>query len=436
MTILQALDSARTVSPQVVVAGWESTTPESSLSVSQDFLEGARTLVATIANGAIAASNGAAWIGAVPLPGEKRALLDLLGFDLYSGATGIALFLGAFAQLTGSGECRNLALAGLAPWVHQLRGCESARGLATAMGIGGGTGLGSAAYSLVRLGSLLQEPALLEDARSVATLITEQRIDSDRFLDVVAGAAGAIFGLLAVYRACQDRTALEKAVRCGQHLVRNQTYGMQGARAWRTTPGKALTGFSHGAAGIALALLRLYKATDNRVYLSAALEGIAYERSVFSPAHRNWPDFRSESDPDAAPDFPCKWCHGAAGIGLARVSGLNVLDDLEIRDEVRAALEAVAKFPIDAFDHLCCGNFGRVEFLLESGYRLGDRGLIALARQRAHQLLDRAKRHGGFAWSAGNDSQNASFFTGASGVGYCLLRLIDPSALPCAMSWE
>lgn len=52
---------------------------------------------------------------------------------------------------------------------------------------------------------------------------------------------------------------------------------------------RPLAGFSHGAAGIALALLRLHASRPEPAFLQAARDGVAFERAVFSPEERNWP---------------------------------------------------------------------------------------------------------------------------------------------------
>ena len=112
-----------------------------------------------------------------------------MDFDLYGGTCGVALFLAAaerFAPGSGYGE---LALAALRPLQTMLD--RRPDRLAETMGIGGASGLGSVAYSLLLVSRLLDEPALLEEARRVADLISEERIASDRVLDVIGGAAGA-----------------------------------------------------------------------------------------------------------------------------------------------------------------------------------------------------------------------------------------------------
>jgi lantibiotic modifying enzyme len=90
-------------------------------------------------------------------------------------------------------------------------------------------------------------------------------------------------------------------------------------RAWPTLNGRLLTGFSHGAAGIAYALTRLYEITCKDTLLGAAQEAVEYERSVFMADFDNWPDlcYSEPMEVDTS-----AWCHGATGIGLSRLVSL------------------------------------------------------------------------------------------------------------------
>ena len=264
----------------------------------------ARVFAAVLEREAFRRGGGAAWVGAVPLPGEGRVQLEVIGHGLYSGASGVALFLAALDRVTGTGGYRDLALAALHPLRNELRSREGGLRLARGMGIGGGAGLGSVIYALVRIASLLDEGALMEDAGRAAALITSDRIAADRTLDVMAGAAGAILGLLALYRACHDDLALELATACGHPLLAKQGAAAAGGRAWRTIGDTLLTGFSHGAAGIGYALLKLYEATADRAILAAALDGLGYERGAFSVEEGNWPDLREFPGSGGGRHFP------------------------------------------------------------------------------------------------------------------------------------
>jgi hypothetical protein len=285
------------------------------------FVASALKVAEAIRSRAIRAEDGsAAWIAAQYLVQAERYQLQPMDYDLYGGTCGVAVFLAAaerFAPGSGYGE---LALAAVRPLQSMLD--RRPDRLAETMGIGGAAGLGSVAYSLLCVSRLLDEPDLLEEARRIALLISEERIASDQVLDVIGGAAGTILGLTALYEAVPDREILERAIACGEHLLETRTENETGHRAWVTDEGLRTTGYSHGTAGIVYALLRLYEHTRDARLLETAKEAIAYEDTQYSPENRNWIDIAKPGEPD----YKWQWCRGAPGIGLARLGGLAVLD--------------------------------------------------------------------------------------------------------------
>lgn len=76
----------------------------------------ARLFAVALHRQAIREGSGAAWIGAVPLPGEEWAQLQVISHDMYAGTSGIALFLSALYRLTGEPCDRELALAAFEPF--------------------------------------------------------------------------------------------------------------------------------------------------------------------------------------------------------------------------------------------------------------------------------------------------------------------------------
>ncbi|MEQ8538204.1 MAG: lanthionine synthetase LanC family protein [Coleofasciculus sp. D1-CHI-01] len=59
---------------------------------------------------------------------------------------------------------------------------------------------------------------------------------------------------------------------------------------------------------------------------------MAYERSLFSPGVGNWPDLREfettvRSGNPGRVNYMTAWCHGATGIGLARLRSMPHLED-------------------------------------------------------------------------------------------------------------
>jgi lantibiotic modifying enzyme len=262
-------------------------------------------------------------------------------------------------------------------------------------------------------------------------------IAADKELDIIHGSAGAILGLLPLYKVTGNATVLEKAIACGQHLLTHQISHEGAPKAWKSFGETPFTGFSHGAAGISYALLRLYTVTQDCSYLEAALEGIEYERSVFSESNANWPDFRRLGQ-TGQPSFLVQWCHGAAGIGLGRLGRLEVVKTPEIEREIEIALQTTQRYGLQAIDHLCCGNLGRVEVLLVGAQRCSRLDWYQVALQNATNVVARAKRTGAYQLfpNLPNSVFNPGFFPGTVGIGYQLLRLAQPEQLPSVLLWE
>jgi type 2 lantibiotic biosynthesis protein LanM len=378
------------------------------------------------------------WIGLGYLPQAERFQLEALGHSLVDGRSGIALFLAALAHVTADPGYTRLAVRTLQPLRRQIQTLdESSRArFAQAYGIGGASGLASLCYSLVKCATWLEDESLLSDAVTVCNLITKQRIAEDRHLDVMSGAAGTILGILPLYRATRDPRILDVAVDCARHLIEHQQRSAPGARAWQTQWDRPLTGFSHGAAGIAYALLRLYSVTRSTALHESAMQGIEYERSVFSHSQSNWPDFRRNAFADQH-ECATKWCHGATGIGLARVGSLPLTDDPRIKDEIEIALQTTVEFDLHAIDHLCCGNLGRIETLLVAGQRLAREDWTRIAHLNAANVIARAQERHAYHLFPNLPTSvfHPGFFAGTAGIGYQLLRLADAD-LPCVLLWE
>lgn len=383
---------------------------------------------------AIRGTDGVTWIGTLPLA-EDRVEVSDIGYSLYSGSAGVALFLAAYARATGSKPIRAFARDALRPLRDRLASHESRRQFARTAGIGGASGLGGIVYAMTTIARLLDDDDILSDAQRVACLISKEAISADKRLDVLDGSAGTLLSLLALHRLRPNDDLLETAVHCGRHLLQRQTDGDPAGRAWITSADHALTGFSHGAAGIAYALLRLDTVDSSEDWQQAALAAIGFETALYAPREQNWPDLRTFGD-DCGPQFTCQWCHGATGIGLARLGGLDGHDTAAIRQDIEAAIERTMRMQRGPVDSMCCGNFGRLEFLFTAAHRLRRNELIEPALSRASELVDAARETGSYGWTFGDDRFNPGFFSGLSGAGYSLLRLDQPELLPSILLWD
>jgi len=419
-------------------------------SPAERFRAEADRIAAELSRYAIRRGPGAAWIGLDWLGDSEVFQLVCLGPDLYNGSTGIALFLAAHAAATGAEESGELALAGIAHVRKSLKSRNAPR-LARTLGIGGATGLGSIVYALAAMAKLLDRRDLLADAQAAAALFTEALIAADKQLDVMGGAAGAALALLRLYRDSGAADVLGRAVKCGEHLLAQPRIGPPGRRIWvgqglgANAAAHGLNGMSHGAAGFAYALASLAAAAGREDFAAAASECLAFEDSSYDAERHNWPDLRGTG----APTWPCQWCHGAPGIGLARLamarlgapqSGGRRPAVERLAADIRNAATGVAEAAAGTLDTLCCGTLGRIEFLSEAADALERPDLRALAARRLFAVLTEAAAASDYRWNSGKRQFNLGLFRGLAGVGYTLLRQArspdDGTALPNVLIWE
>ncbi|MEH1782277.1 MAG: type 2 lanthipeptide synthetase LanM family protein [Nostoc sp.] len=386
------------------------------------------------------ANNSCYWLDLAYISDAARFQLQPLNYGLYDGNCGIALFLAALDSLKNANQFHSLTLKSLESLraIIQKPNNEATQRFARNIGIGGAKGLGSIVYCLVKISQFIKDTTLLEDAERTANLIKPELIQSDREFHLMGGSAGTILGLITLYQVTKSSKVLEKAIICGQHLLKNRISLNKAYQTWKTLGDRPLTGLSCGAAGIAYALLRLYEITKDREYLEAAKEGIAYESSVFSEPDANWPDFRFCNQQNGHLKFNISWCHGASGIGLARLGGLSILKTEQIEQDIEIALQTTQNYCLQKLDSLCYGNFGRIETLLVASQKLSSPQLQAMALKQAALAVTKAEEIGAYRMLHNLSSHkfSLSFFQGIAGIGYELLRLASPEKLPSVLLWE
>jgi lantibiotic biosynthesis protein len=332
------------------------------------------------------------------LDGESIAH-GALGPDLYDGSSGIALFLWRLAKATGERIFRVTAEAAIRQALDRMPvpGC----GLYS-----GGLGILYAASEITQT----------FDPEAVS----RQAVPNRETLDVIDGSAGAIAVLL-------NLQLVEAAMAHGDVLL-SAAHRSDEGWSWKTIPAtRNLTGFSHGASGIAWALLELYSATGESRFREAALEAFRYERHCFNPTEQNWPDFR-----DRQTSFPVYWCHGAAGIALARLRAWQILKDETLLAEARIALHKAAQDTRSLSNFsLCHGRAGNADVLIYASQILQEECWLREAEKIAQAGFEQFERSR-IPWPCGLPGANETpdLMLGLSGIGYFYLRLADPVQTP------
>ena len=361
------------------------------------------------------------------------------GPDLYLGLPGIALFLGQLGAATGEARYTEVARKALFAQKQQL-----AMDTKLVSSIGSFNGWGGIIYALAHLGSLWDDSALLDEAEGYARLLPE-RIASDTMLDLIAGAAGCICSLAALARVRPAPWLEELMVACGERLLAKAEPQQQGL-GWRMplAGDRALAGISHGAAGIALALLRLYGRTGDARFRAAALGAMEFERSLFNEDDQNWPDLRAGAEPNGVDGgvnrgggqrHMLAWCHGAPGIGLARVAGLPWVDDAEVRREIDVAARSTLARGFGENHTLCHGDLGNVELLFAAARLNGDGAMEREAWRITGGIVDSIRRDGWLYGLPGN-IETPGLMAGLAGVGYGLARLARPEHFPALLTLD
>ncbi|SFQ08555.1 type 2 lantibiotic biosynthesis protein LanM [Variovorax sp. OK605] len=341
-----------------------------------------------------------------------------LGCSLYDGRAGVGLFLAALARYGAQPRFEAAARAVFEPI---LQGTYLARRTEDLDGVRGGqVGRASLLYGLHAAGVLLREPRWVEVARREARRCSAADIAENPCADWISGLSGELAALRSVLGAL-PRDRLDAGLLRLVELRRDA--GAPGG-GWWPAPDmpEGLAGAGHGVAGIVQALVRLYPGNEAAgACLDAALRSL---HARWQPRRAGWLPSAGNEAGGALPDT---WAHGSVGI-VMMTQGIDAGREAH---RVQGRSEALARLrtaPLSDWDTLATGNCGAIDMFLSLGEH-------DLALQRAHAMLARAGADGDF-HIPGHRLLRPGLCDGLAGVGYTLLRLLHPEALPCVLLLE
>lgn len=392
-------------------------------------LEAARAIGDRIADSAFRDGDRVGWLGMTFIE-ESRWQVQQIGHDLYSGYTGVALFLSQLARVTGEQRYADLARDAVAP----LRVLEDELPAAQLEAFNGSafSGLAGTAYALVHVATNLDEPELMSPVETIFEAVTPT-VERDTAYDVISGCAGGIAAALAVHEVTGTPAALRFAEACAHRLreaARPQEHGVAWVTKMEAT--QPLAGFSHGAAGMGWALLRYAAATGDRAARETGLAAFAYERSLYREHVGNWPDFRVMGGRAPSDDEPGlhAWCHGSPGIGLSRID-LRHLGDPDIAADLDLALRAMVAAGPASNHSLCHGHLGNLE-LLTMAVAAGRTDLTPVWTEWVVRALHELEHSGPVCGTPGGVA-TPGLLSGLAGIGHGLLRIAEPERIPSVL---
>lgn len=365
-----------------------------------------------------------------------------LGPDLYGGTAGLGIFLAQLHARRQDDAFRETALGAVR---QSLSKSAATPPLLARSFYSGSIGI---AYAAARIGRLLADDALVAEGVALARRAVAN--DGDHLLDVIGGHAGAIAPLLWLASLPGGAELQSTVVAFAEAIAAAATTDED---VWRWDNDRAcgagvgatpLCGFAHGASGMGLALIEAGVRFDRDDLIAGGLAAFRYEDGLFDEAQGNWPDLRApRGDPSSRHrSFMVAWCHGAAGIGLARLRALRLLPTRSavlqagVQRAVRTTAAVFAEAPDEADASPCHGRAGLAETLLYAAEVLGEPTLAASVVKRwsagtaAH--VDPAS------WPCGVASgvNNPSLMLGFAGIGYALLRADRPGEIPSLLLIE
>jgi len=351
--------------------------------------------------------------------------------DLYSGNTGIALFLAQLGHISGRHEFTEAARAAFRGALRDI-----VQRSKSPLSLGAYNGPLSILYGALYLARLWSDNSWLSPFDGLLRDIP-RAFRHDRKLDLMGGAAGGALVLLRWHLVSGSGSVLEMADAAGRHLMKSSA-PTGGGIAWPSpTGGRPLLGLSHGAAGIAWALAELGTRLDSESFRDGARSAIAYEQQHFTRAAGNWPDFRSDVEPGAGNEKHLwSWCHGAPGIGIARLMTSRALASREWKSHIMSAVRSTMTHGFGGSHSLCHGDLGNADFLLLAAADLRHPPWRRQALRHGHRVLESAAAEGAYRCGIAEFEETPELMVGLSGIGYGLLRLASPEKVPSILALE
>lgn len=365
------------------------------------------------------------WLGVKLVGDYGHGSLSIRPLDvyLYEGVAGICIFFAAISRYYSNYESQRVlsaATKSLFDYTEDILQREGNH--IDSSGVFGGES--SLVYSYSLLYQLTRNPEYLKYAEKHFPII-ERAVQYDQAFDVVYGNAGAILALINLYSLKRDKRYLN----CAKTAAKVICDAQQKGGGWKAaTVSAPLAGFSHGVAGIVYALNKLYKLYPDKHIKQCIVNGLQYEDELFCEADGNWKDIRKGSTNGKN---LCAWCHGAGGILLSRISLLGNIDnetDEIVKEDIRNAVKTMQSHKYLQNPCVCHGIAGNAEILLTYGQQFQDQIASSTAKHFYSRLVG-SVNSGTFECSRPYlyGFNIPGFMTGLAGIGYSLLRLLDPT---------
>ncbi|MBT9267341.1 type 2 lantipeptide synthetase LanM family protein [Pseudomonas sp. MG-9] len=384
------------------------------------YLEGALKVAAVIERFRIGSSGGdVAWTFLNAHPTTRRKYLSPMTNSLYSGMGGLAVFYMSLYRVSGRAE----HLARADQIVDSM--ARSHEHFDSDMAVSAYFGLASYLYVLVNHEQVTGRDIHWATINGLLLRLDDYPQQGDDF-DFLNGWCGTVT-LLANLYLLGPRKRLIPLIERLTAAIRAELLNEGGRFVRKACSTPLLTGFSHGISGILHALSKVYEVTADATLITLMKDLLEDENRQKN--HGFWLDLREPSKPA----HMTKWCHGDAGILIARLQLRHALKDVMGADDLATVESDIRRCESNLWRHglgsgysQCHGDFGNLMCLLSLYRCTENRQGIARTLQALSEAADNFFNEDLIT----QDSVPVlGMMLGVAGVGQALLSAID-STLP------
>lgn len=361
------------------------------------------------------ALGGVQWLSWTPVLHKSVPQLGPVGYGLYHGSVGIAIFFSALLAACGERDDR-VRLDLILHDLELLLRDETQERFLDSLGLSLASGASGLVYGLSTMAGLGVQFAFREVIASFVERVCIRAIEQPpQSADLIDGKAGIMLGLNAA-RAQFPSPRIDDALQSLRDgLFRQFGRDRWGRLGWIDVQmGTVLGGVAHGTSGIVFAIiasLRSPLVADEVNFLNQALEE---ENRQYHAGTGDWADLRPGFAGGGSPMRA--WCTGSTGIQLVRRATQSLLSAsrgphlASLWHGLTGPLMNATQWYSGAPDHLCCGNLGRA--VLRMGLR----------EKNFDKEGGDSERH----WNV----SAPGLFQGVAGIGYYLLRTCRANTIP------
>ncbi|GGI23297.1 lanthionine synthetase LanC family protein [Pedobacter mendelii] len=302
-------------------------------------------------------------------------------------------------------------------------------------------------YMALHLFEVTGDMDYLEEASAIANQHLNSIVNKVTKFDLLSGHAGNLLVLCKLYSYHQHPDVLRAIHSVIDYFIADARVSERGLK-WEHDKYAydSLAGFSHGASGIAFALMQAGKFLGYEGLVYLAEEALAYEMLYYDYKANNWLDLRlgfmrlnlpNAHTWDIQIFLPHisnvnSWAHGAAGVGLARLYAYEATGEKSYLTQAKHALmRCKSDIKSNRTDYtLCTGFAGYTSFLLNYQQQIADKDIPETLMTIARNAFKLYALENTFNTFIETNQADFGLFSGKTGIGYMLISVLSDQKAP------